>query len=91
MAQEIPLTGAQRGLVLSITPQGLIIHWPGSCLDDSYLDSSWVIAMAEILPYQDEDSLPGDNHGSTKILESSGTAKSATHRVSMHAQEVFMV
>jgi hypothetical protein len=28
--QEIPLTGAQNGLVLSITPEGGIIHWPGA-------------------------------------------------------------
>ena len=26
LAQEIPLTGAQKGLVLSITPQGYIVH-----------------------------------------------------------------
>jgi hypothetical protein len=25
--QEIPLTGAQKGLVLSITPEGGIFHW----------------------------------------------------------------
>jgi hypothetical protein len=25
-AQEIPLTGAQKGLVLSVTPQGFIVH-----------------------------------------------------------------
>jgi hypothetical protein len=40
LTQEIPLTGAQRGLVLSITPQGFIVHWPRSRLDDSYPDSS---------------------------------------------------
>ena len=28
--QEIPLTGAQKGLVLSITPKGGILHWPGA-------------------------------------------------------------
>ena len=28
--QEIPLTGAQKGLVLSITPDGGIVHWPGA-------------------------------------------------------------
>jgi hypothetical protein len=61
-AQEIPLTGAQRGHVLSVTLQGFIVHWPGSHPDDSYPDSSRVIAMAEILPYQDGDSLPGDDH-----------------------------
>jgi hypothetical protein len=44
--------------------------------------------MVEILPYQDGDSLPGDDHGSTEILESSGTAETATNRVFGHAQEV---
>ena len=27
--QEIPLTGAQRGLVFSATSEGNIVHWPG--------------------------------------------------------------
>jgi hypothetical protein len=41
--------------------------------------------MAEILPFQDGDVLPGDDQGSKEILESSSTAESATNRVSMHA------
>jgi hypothetical protein len=72
--------------VFSITQQDFIVHWPRSCPDNSYPDPSRVIAMAEILPYQDGDSLPGDNHGSTEILESSGMTESATNRVSMHAK-----
>jgi hypothetical protein len=28
--REILLAGAQEGLVLSVTPQGFIVHWPGS-------------------------------------------------------------
>jgi hypothetical protein len=47
--------------------------------------------MAEILPFQDGDPLPGDDHGSTEILESSGTVESATNKVSAHTREVFMV
>jgi hypothetical protein len=47
--------------------------------------------MVEILPYQDRDSLPGDDHGSTEILGSSGIVESATNGVSEHAREVFMV
>jgi hypothetical protein len=31
-------------------------------------------------------SLPGNNHGSTEILESSGMTESVTNRVSMHAK-----
>jgi hypothetical protein len=71
--------------VLSITPQGFIAHWPGSHPDDFYLDSSWVIAMVEILPCQDGDSLLSDDHSSTEILKSFGMAESATNRVSVHA------
>jgi hypothetical protein len=47
--------------------------------------------MVEILPYQDGDSLPDDDHGFMEILENSGTAESATNRVSGHAWKVFMV
>jgi hypothetical protein len=90
-AQEIPLTGAQRGLVLSITLQGFIIHWPRSRLDDSYPNSSQVIAMADIFSYQDGDSLPSDDHSSMEILKSSDMVESATNRVFVPAQEVFMV
>jgi hypothetical protein len=47
--------------------------------------------MADILPYQDGDSLPGDDRSTTEILEGSDTAESATNRVSVYAREVFMV
>jgi hypothetical protein len=47
--------------------------------------------MAEILPYQDGDSLLDDDHSSMEILESSGMEESATNRVSVHAREVFMI
>jgi hypothetical protein len=50
-----------------------------------------VIAVTEILPYQDGDSLPCDDRGSTEILRSSGTAKSTPNRVFGYAREVFMV
>jgi hypothetical protein len=45
-AQEIPLIGAQRGLVLTVTPQGFIVHWTGFRPVESYPDSSRVLAMA---------------------------------------------
>jgi hypothetical protein len=47
--------------------------------------------MADILPYQDGDSLPGDDRSTTEILEGSDTAESATNRVFVYAREVFMV
>jgi hypothetical protein len=37
------------------------------------------------------ETLLGDDHGSTEILESSGTTEYATNRVFRHAREVFMV
>ena len=65
--QEIPLMGAQRGLVLSITPEGGIVHWPGVRPDTSLIDSSHLVGMVELLPYQDGRTLLADNndHGST--------------------------
>ena len=74
--QEIPLTGAQKGLVLSITPKGGIVHWPGARPDTSSIDPSRLVGMVELLPYQDSRTLPADNddHGSTKILDSATTA-----------------
>jgi hypothetical protein len=65
--QEIPLMGAQKGLVLSITPEGGIVHWPGARPDTSSTDPSCLVGMIELLPYQDGRTLPADNndHGST--------------------------
>ena len=68
--QEIPLAGAQRGLVLSITPEGGIVHWPGARPDTSLTDPSCLVGMVELLPYQDDNTLPADNndHDTTEIL-----------------------
>ena len=49
--REIPLTGAQRGLVLSITPEGGIIHWPGARPATSLTNPSRLVGMVELLPY----------------------------------------
>ena len=49
--QEIPLIGAQRGLVLSITPNGGIIHWPDAWPDTSFIDLSHLVGVVELLPY----------------------------------------
>ena len=53
---RIPLTGAQEGLVLTITSQDYIIHWSGSIPEDSgtqLVDNVMTIA----LPYQEGDSI----------------------------------
>ena len=44
-------TGAQRGLVLSITPNGGIIHWPDAWPDTSFIDLSHLVGVVELLPY----------------------------------------
>jgi hypothetical protein len=90
--KEIPLTGAQKGLVLSITPEGGIIHWSSARPNTSLIDPSCLIGMVKLLPYQDGITLPGDNsdHGSTKIVDSATTAQSETHSAMRHSREVFM-
>jgi hypothetical protein len=85
------LMGAQKGLVLSITPEGAIVHWPGAWLGTSSLDPSHLVDMVELLPYQDGSTVPTDDgHGSTEILDSTMTAESRTHSAPRHSREVFM-
>ena len=49
--KEIPLAGAQRGLVLSITPEGGIVYWLGARPNTSLIDPSRLVGMVELLPY----------------------------------------
>ena len=50
---RMPLKGAQEGLVLTITPQDCIVHWPGSVPEDS--STRLVDTMTKaILSYQKE-------------------------------------
>ena len=60
--------GAQRGLVLSITPEGGIVQWSGARPDTSLIDPSHLVGMVELLPYQDGVTLLADNndHGLQK-------------------------
>jgi hypothetical protein len=48
LVQRIPLAGAQEGLVLTITSQDYIAHWPGSISEDGNI--GLVDAMI-VLPY----------------------------------------
>ena len=84
--------GAQRGLILSITPKGGIIHWPGARPDTSLTDPSRLVDMVELLPYQDSRTLLVDNndHGSKEILDIATTVESRTHSATRHSREVFM-
>jgi len=85
------LTGAQKGLVLSITPEGGIVHWSGARPSTSSSDPFCLVDMVELLPYHDGSTLPADNdHGSIEILNSVTTAESGTHSAPRHSREVFM-
>jgi hypothetical protein len=46
--QKVPLVGAQEGLVLTITPQDCLVHWPGSISGDGDIR---LVDEATILPY----------------------------------------
>ena len=85
----IPLIGAQEGLVLTVTSQDYIIHWPGSIPEDSgtqLVDN----ATTTILPYQEGDSIC-DLEASTKVISNSNSVKTNTDNRTVHAREVLMV
>ena len=91
LEQEIPLIGAQKGLVLSITPEEGIVHWSGARPSTSSIDPSHLVSMVELLPYQDCSTLPADDdHGSMKVLDSAMTVESGNHSAPRHSREVFM-
>ena len=72
--QEIPLAGAQAGLVLSITFEGRIVHWPGAWPNISSTDPSHLVGMVELLPYQD-----GSTCNTPVLCLHLGTANHAYH------------
>jgi hypothetical protein len=83
--------GLQKGLVLSITLEGGIVHWPGARPSTSPSDPSCLVGMVELLPYQDSSTLlADDDHGFTEILDSAMTTKSETHSAPRHSREIFM-
>ena len=86
---RMPLKGAQEGLVLTITSQDCIVHWPGSVPKDSgtqLVDNTTTTA----LPYQEGDSIC-DLEASTKIVSDSDSMETNADNRTIHAQEVFMV
>ena len=85
----MPLKGAQEGLVLTITSQDCIVHWPGSVPEDSgtrLVDTT----TTAILPYQEGDSIC-DLEASTKVISNSDSVESDVESRTIHAREVFMV
>ena len=86
---RMPLKGAQEGLVLTITSQDCIVHWPGSVPEDSStrLDDT---TTTTILPYQEGDSIC-DLEASTKVMNNSDSVETDADNRTIHAREVFMV
>ena len=86
---RMPLKGAQQGLVLTITSQDCIIHWPGSIPEDSSTRLVSTTTTA-ILPYQEGDSIC-DLEASTKVISNSDSVETNTNNRIVHAWEVLMV
>ena len=86
---RMPLKGAQEGLVLTVTSQDCIIHWPGSVPEDSstrLVDTT----MTTALPYQEGDSIC-DLEASTKVINNSDSMETNADDRTTHAREVFMI
>ena len=85
---RMPLKGAQEGLVLTITSQDYIVHWPGSAPEDSgtqLVDNT----TTTILPYQEGDSIY-DLEASTKVINYSDSVETDADSGTIHAREVLM-
>ena len=87
---RMPLKGAQEGLVLTITSQDCIVHWPGSVPKDSGTQLVGTM-MTTILPYQEGDSIY-DLEASTKVINNSDSVKTnASRRVVVPSSEKMML
>ena len=80
---RMPLKGAQEGLVLTITSQDCIVHWPGSIPEDSGTRLVGTTTTA-ILPYQEGDSIC-DLETSTKIINNSDSVETGVDNRTIHA------
>ena len=85
----MPLKGAQEGLVLTITSQDYIVHWPGTIFED---DGTLLVddTTTTILPYEEGDSIY-DLETSTEVINSSGSTEINDDDRTTHAREVFMI
>lgn len=84
--RRISLIGAQEGLVLTITPQDCLVHWPGSTPKRRH---SQLTSLAWVLPYQEGG--PICEEVPTKIVDNIGMAKSDADRDINASRVVFMV
>jgi hypothetical protein len=57
-AWRLHLTGAQEDIVLTVTPKDCIIHWLGTCPQNS---NTRLVKEAITLPYQEGSALHNDN------------------------------
>ena len=86
---RMPLKGAQEGLVLTITSQDCIVHWPGSIPEDSSTRLVDTTTTA-ILPYQEGDSIC-DLEASTEVISNPDSIGTNINNRAIHAREVFMI
>ena len=86
---RMPLKGAQEGLILTITSQDCIVHWPGSVPED---DGTQLVydTTTTTLPYQEGDSIY-DLEASTEVINSSNSMETNADDRTTHAREVFMI
>ena len=86
---RMSLKGAQEGLVLTITSQDYIVHWPGSIPED---DGTQLVdnTTTATLPYQEGDSIY-DFETSTKVINSSSSMEINDDDRTTHAREVLMI
>ena len=80
---RMPLKGAQEGLVLTITSQDYIVHWPGSVPEDSGTQLVGTTTTT-ILPYQEGDSIC-DLKASTKVINYSDSVETNADSRTIHA------
>jgi hypothetical protein len=83
--RRVPLIGAQEGLVLTITPQDCLIHWPVSISRGGDIR---LVNEATILPYQEGSTLYNTNTSTEIISNSNGIVTDAE---ATYAREVFMI
>jgi hypothetical protein len=83
----VPLIGALEGLILTITSQDYIVHWPGSIPEDN---STRLVGTTTVLPYQEGDSIY-DVEASIEVLNNSDSMEIGINNRTIHTQEIFMV
>jgi hypothetical protein len=79
------LIRAQEGLILTMTSQDYLVHWPGSI---SRSINARLVDEIAVLPYQEGSTLYDTDTSTKTISNSNGAVKDAE---ATHAREVFMI